>query len=127
MNDNSGTGLKFSNRYVFIPLAFKINAVNNIMWAIADLGKINLGDTSSKLEELGARLILFGNKVTEYVKGINTVSSDDLQSSKDKIDKIIEIANTLGAVSSDPIEQLVEKLKNFATDAIKKFVDCKQV
>ena len=101
----------------------KINAVNNIMWAVADLGKINLGDTSGKLEELGARLISFGNKVTEYVKGINTVSLDDLQSSKDKIDKIIEIANTLAAVSSDPIEQLGEKLKNFATDALKKFVD----
>lgn len=101
----------------------KINAVNNIMWAIADLGKINLGDTSSKLEELGARLVSFGNKITEYVKGINTVSSDDLQSSKDKIDKIIEIANTLAAVSSDPIEQFGEKLKNFATDALKKFVD----
>lgn len=101
----------------------KINAVNNIMWAVADLGKIDLGDTSGKLEELGARLISFGNKITEYVKGINTVSSDDLQSSKDKIDKIIEIANTLAAVSSDPIEQLGEKLKNFATDALKKFVD----
>lgn len=101
----------------------KINAVNNIMWAVADLGKINLGDTSGKLEELGARLCSFGNKITEYVKGINTVSSDDLQSSKDKIDKIIEIANTLAAVSSDPIEQLGEKLKNFATDALKKFVD----
>ena len=101
----------------------KINAVNNIMWAIADLGKINLGDTSGKLEELGARLGSFGNKVTEYVKGINTISLDDLQSSKDKIDKIIEIANTLAAVSSDPIEQLGEKLKNFATDALKKFVD----
>ena len=93
------------------------------MWAVADLGKIDLGDTSGKLEELGARLISFGNKITEYVKGINTVSSDDLQSSKDKIDKIIEIANTLAAVSSDPIEQLGEKLKNFATDALKKFVD----
>lgn len=101
----------------------KINAVNNIMWAIADLGKINLGDTSGKLEELGARLGSFGNKITEYVKGINTVSLDDLQSGKDKIDKIIEIANTLAAVSSDPIEQLGEKLKNFATDALKKFVD----
>lgn len=101
----------------------KINAVNNIMWAVADLGKINLGDTSGKLEELGARLGSFGNKVTEYVKGINTISLDDLQSSKDKIDKIIEIANTLAAVSSDPIEQLGEKLKNFATDALKKFVD----
>lgn len=101
----------------------KINAVNNIMWAIADLGKINLGDTSGKLEELGARLGSFGNKITEYVKGINTVSLEDLQSSKDKIDKIIEIANTLAAVSSDPIEQLGEKLKNFATDALKKFVD----
>lgn len=101
----------------------KINAVNNIMWAVADLGKIDLGDTSGKLEELGARLGSFGNKITEYVKGINTVSLDDLQSSKDKIDKIIEIANTLAAVSSDPIEQLGEKLKNFATDALKKFVD----
>ena len=101
----------------------KINAVNNIMWAIADLGKINLGDTSGKLEELGARLGSFGNKITEYVKGINTVSLDDLQSGKDKIDKIIEIANTLATVSSDPIEQLSEKLKNFATDALKKFVD----
>lgn len=101
----------------------KINAVNNIMWAVADLGKINLGDTSGKLEELGARLGSFGNKITEYVKGINTVSLDDLKSSKDKIDKIIEIANTLAAVSSDPIEQLGEKLKNFATDALKKFVD----
>lgn len=101
----------------------KINAVNNIMWAVADLGKINLGDTSGKLEELGARLGSFGNKVTEYVKGINTISLDDLQSSKDKIDKIIEIANTLAAVSSDPIEKLGEKLKNFATDALKKFVD----
>ena len=101
----------------------KINAVNNIMWAIADLGKINLGDTSGKLEELGARLGSFGNKITEYVKGINTVSLDDLQSGKDKIDKIIEIANTLAAVSSEPIEQLGEKLKNFATDALKKFVD----
>ena len=101
----------------------KINAVNNIMWAIADLGKINLGDTSGKLEELGARLCSFGNKITEYVKGINTVSLDDLQSGKDKIDKIIEISNTLAAVSSDPIEQLGEKLKNFATDALKKFVD----
>lgn len=101
----------------------KINAVNNIMWAVADLGKINLGDTSGKLEELGARLGSFGNKVTEYVKGINTISLDDLQSSKDKIDKIIEIANTLAAVSSEPIEQLGEKLKNFATDALKKFVD----
>ena len=101
----------------------KINAVNNIMWAIADLGKINLGDTSGKLEELGARLGSFGNKITEYVKGINTVSLDDLQSCKDKIDKIIEIANTLAAVSSEPIEQLGEKLKNFATDALKKFVD----
>ena len=97
--------------------------VRNIMWAIADLGKINLGDTSGKLEELGARLGSFGNKITEYVKGINTVSLDDLQSGKDKIDKIIEIANTLAAVSSDPIEQLGEKLKNFATDALKKFVD----
>ena len=101
----------------------KINAVNNIMWAIADLGKINLGDTSGKLEELGARLGSFGNKITEYVKGINTVSLDDLQSGKEKINKIIEIANTLAAVSSDPIEQLGEKLKNFATDALKKFVD----
>ena len=101
----------------------KINAVNNIMWAIADLGKINLGDTSGKLEELGARLVSFGNKITEYVKSINTVSLDDLQSSKGKIDKIIEIANTLAAVSSDPIEQLGEKLKNFATDALNKFVD----
>lgn len=101
----------------------KINAVNNIMWAVADLGKINLGDTSGKLEELGARLGSFGNKITEYVKGINTVSLDDLQSGKEKISKIIEIANTLAAVSSDPIEQLGEKLKNFATDALKKFVD----
>ena len=101
----------------------KINAVNNIMWAIADLGKINLGDTSGKLEELGARLCSFGNKITEYVKGINTVSLDDLQSGKDKIDKIIEISNTLAAVNSDPIEKLGEKLKNFATDALKKFVD----
>ena len=101
----------------------KINAVNNIMWAVADLGKINLGDTSSKLEELGARLGSFGNKITEYVKGINTVSLDDLQSSKEKIDKIIEIANTLASVSSDPIEQLGEKLKNFANDALKTFVD----
>lgn len=101
----------------------KINSVNNIMWAIADLGKINLGDTSGKLEELGARLGSFGNKITEYVKGINTVSLDDLQSGKEKINKIIEIANTLAAVSSDPIEQLGEKLKNFATDALKKFVD----
>lgn len=101
----------------------KINAVNNIMWAIADLGKINLGDTSGKLEELGARLGSFGNKITEYVKGINTVSLEDLQSGKEKVDKIIEIANTLAAVSSDPIEQLGEKLKNFATDALKKFVD----
>ena len=101
----------------------KINAVNNIMWAVADLGKINLGDTSGKLEELGARLCSFGNKVTEYVKGINTISLDDLQSSKDKIDKIIEIANTLASVSSDPIEQLGEKLKNFANDALKTFVD----
>ena len=101
----------------------KINAVNNIMWAVADLGKINLGDTSGKLEELGARLVSFGNKITEYVKSINTVSLDDLKSSKDKIDKIIEIANTLAAVSSDPIEKLGEKLKNFATDALKKFVD----
>ena len=101
----------------------KINAVNNIMWAIADLGKINLGDTSGKLEELGARLGSFGNKITEYVKGISTVSLDDLKSSKEKIDKIIEIANTLATVSSEPIEQLGEKLKNFATDALRKFVD----
>ena len=101
----------------------KIYAVNNIMWAIAGLGKINLGDTSGKLEELGARLGSFGNKITEYVKGINTISLDDLQSSKDKIDAIIEIANTLASVSSEPIEQLGEKLKNFATDALKKFVD----
>ena len=101
----------------------KINAVNNIMWAIADLGKINLGDTSGKLEELGARLGSFGNKITEYVKGINTVSLEDLQSGKEKIGKIIEIANTLAAVSSDPIEQRGEKLKNFATNALKNFVD----
>lgn len=101
----------------------KINAVNNIMWAISDLGKINLGDTSGKLEELGARLGSFGNKITEYVKGINTVSLDDLQSSKEKIDKIIEIANTLSAVSSEPIEKFGETLKKFASDAMKKFVD----
>lgn len=101
----------------------KINAVNNIMWAVADLGKINLGDTSGKLEELGARLGSFGNKIIEYVKSINTVSLDDLQSSKEKINRIIEIANTLASVSSDPIEKLGEKLKNFATDALKKFVD----
>ena len=101
----------------------KINAVNNIMWAVSDLGKINLGDTSGKLEELGARLGSFGNKITEYVKGINTVSLEDLQSGKDKIDNIIEIANTLAAVSSEPIEQLGEKLNNFATDALKNFVD----
>ena len=101
----------------------KIHAVSSILYAISSLGQINLGDTSGKLEELGARLGSFGNKITEYVKGINTISLDDLQSSKDKIDKIIEIANTLATVSSDPIEQLGEKLKNFATDALKKFVD----
>lgn len=101
----------------------KIHAVSSILYAISSLGQINLGDTSGKLEELGARLGSFGNKITEYVKGINTVSLDDLQSSKEKIDKIIEIANTLAAVSSEPIEQLGEKLKNFATDALRKFVD----
>ena len=101
----------------------KIHAVSSILYAISSLGQINLGETSSKLEELGARLGSFGNKITEYVKGINTVSLDDLQSSKDKIDKIIAIADTLAAVSSDPIEQLGEKLKNFATDALKKFVE----
>ena len=101
----------------------KIHAVGSILYAISSLGQINLGETSSKLEELGARLISFGNKITEYVKGINTISLDDLQSSKDKIDKIIEIANTLATVSSEPIEQLGEKLKNFATDALKKFID----
>lgn len=101
----------------------KIHAVSSILYAISSLGQINLGETSSKLEELGARLGSFGNKITEYVKGINTISLDDLQSSKDKIDKIIEIANTLATVSSEPIEQLGEKLKNFATDALKKFID----
>lgn len=101
----------------------KINAVNNIMWAIADLGKINLGDTSGKLEELGARLGSFGNKITEYVKGINTVSLDDLQSAKDKINKVIEIGNILSTVNSEPIEQFGEKLKNFATNALKEFVN----
>ena len=97
--------------------------IRGFVWELQKDNVITLGDTSGKLEELGARLGSFGNKITEYVKGINTVSLDDLQSCKDKIDKIIEIANTLAAVSSEPIEQLGEKLKNFATDALKKFVD----
>jgi len=101
----------------------KIHAVSTILYAISSLGQIDISEASSKLEELGARLISFANKITEYIKSLSTVSLEDLQSSKDKIDQIINIANTLAEVSSEPIEQLGERLKNFATDALKKFTD----
>lgn len=101
----------------------KVNAACNIMWAIKDLSGIDLNGLSSNVETLGSRLVSFANKITEFSKSMNTVSVDDLTSSKEKLNEIMNIANTLVTVNSEPLEKFNNSLSTFATDSLKKFID----
>jgi gas vesicle protein len=102
-----------------------VKTVNDLLWAISDLGEIDLSSTSGNLEELGARLGSFGNKITEYVKGVNTVKLEDYKKASDKIDSILEIANRLseGNKYADNINKLGNALEKVGKTSIQKFID----
>ena len=101
-----------------------VDAAVNVMQAISSLGNIDISNVSNNLEKLGSSLVTFATKIAEYVNGIKSLSINDLESSKEILNKIIEIINTISEVNGESVESLGGKLKTFATDSLKSFIDC---
>lgn len=101
----------------------KIYAAMEILRTIVDLSNIDIKGNGEKLEGLGGKLTSFANKLNEYMGSMNLLSVEDLEASKEKLNKVLEIANLLASVSSEPIEQLSDNLIHFAVDALQTFMN----
>ena len=100
----------------------KVNSACNVMWAIKDLAGADLNNITNKSEELGNKLVTFAGKIKEFAEGMNSVSEEALETTKQKLQKIIEIANSMTEYNTEALEKFSESLSRFGKESIQNFV-----
>lgn len=90
--------------------------------SIAELGKIDISNTGSNLEEFGARMISFANKLNEFMKSMAGVSKESVSSATTKVKDLIDMAKTVANTNVDSLKTFSKSLKDVAKDGVKGFV-----
>lgn len=100
-----------------------VNSACKAIKVIAALGKIDVKDTASGLEELGEELVDFGENLSDFVSSISDVSGDNITSAVNKVKEVIDLAKTAASTNIDSLKNFGSSLKEAATDGVKGFVN----
>lgn len=100
-----------------------VNSACKAIKAIAQLGKIDLGDTSSGIEKLGKKLGTFATKLSDFVNKMNEVGADGISSAVKKTKELIDLAKTAASANVESLSTFGKSLKSLAKDGVKGFVD----
>lgn len=99
-----------------------VTAATSLIKSLAELGSDDLSKLSSSVEEFGARLISFANKLNEFLGSMGLISEDNLKSAIDKISKIKDISSEASQIDSASIENFANSLKNLGDKGVDNFV-----
>ena len=97
----------------------------NIMYAISSLARLDLDSVSGKFGNFGDKLVIFAQKLSEFINGLKDVGKDELKEASDKMDEIVTLASKLMKVDSKTtksFKDFSDKLKTFGLDAVKEFI-----
>ena len=99
-----------------------VNSACTAIAAIADLGKIDLGTTSSGIEKVGTVLSKFSGGLTSFVNKMSEVGAENINSAVEKTNKLIELAKTAANTNIESLGTFGSSLKKVATDGVNGFV-----
>ena len=99
-----------------------VTAATGLIKSLAELGSDDLSKLSSSVEEFGARLISFANKLNEFLGSMGLISEDNLKSAIDKISKIKDISSEASQIDSASIENFANSLKDLGDKGVDNFV-----
>ena len=97
----------------------------NIMYAISSLARLDLDSVSGKFGNFGDKLVIFAQKLSEFINGLKDVGKDELKEASDKMDEIVTLASKLMKVDSKTtksFKDFSDKLKTFGLYAVKEFI-----
>lgn len=98
----------------------------NIMYAISTLANLDLESAANKFNNLGDKLVIFSQKLAEFINGLKQISKGDLTEALEKMDMITTLASKLVNVDSKTTKSFKEfsdKLKTFGLDAVREFIN----
>ena len=98
----------------------KIDKIVELVKAIANMTngeqQMDLDLTSSNIETLGARLISFSNKLSEFLKNMEAnVTAEQISSASTKMTAFIELVKSLAGVDFSQIEMTENQMTNLKT------------
>lgn len=99
-----------------------VNSACVALRSIAELGKTDISGMGSNLEEFGARMISFANKLNEFMKSMAGVSQESVNSATTKVKDLIDMAKTVASTNVDSLKTFSKSLKDVAKDGVKGFV-----
>ena len=99
-----------------------INSACKAITSIAELGKIDLGDTSSGIEKLGKKLSGFAKKLVDFVLKLGEIGASNIDSAVKKTKDLIELAKTAASTNVESLGTFGKSLKKVAAEGINGFV-----
>ena len=108
---------------------FGTNKINTIASAceaittIANLGKIDIKDTGSKLKSFGEKMVDFAKELKSFASKVGEVGYDSINAAISKVNSLISMAKTVADSNITSLTTFGTTLKQFAKDGVNGFVD----
>ena len=99
-----------------------INSACKAIKSIAELGRIDLGDTSSGIEKLGKKLSGFAKKLADFVLKLGEIGAGSIDYAIKKTKDLIELAKTAASTNVESLGTFGKSLKKVAAEGINGFV-----
>ncbi len=101
-----------------------VNAATAIIMAIADLGKIDVGKVSGKLEGLGKNMNKFGDQLKTFCNDkIGQIGYEGIKQAIDKCKDLIDLMMYIGTQDLNSVNKFGDDLVNVGENGVKKFVE----
>lgn len=99
-----------------------VNSACKAIKAIVSLGKIDLGNTSYGLGNLGKVLSKFADKLASFVDKMSEIGASNIDSAVKKTKDLIDLAKTAAGTNVKSLSTFGNSLKKVATEGVKGFV-----
>ena len=100
-------------------LESEVTAIELLRDAVSGIGETD-GDS---IDSFGDGIESLAKHLRSYASKMNEVSADDIDSSRTKIEGIVELLKSMNDISTEEFVSFGESLVKFATDSVKGFTD----
>ena len=99
-----------------------VNSACNVVKSLANLGEIDLGKMSSKIEKFGTNVVTFGSNLSSFCSKVSAIGSEKIVSAINKTRELFSLMKNISEINSNAVKTFGTSLKELGENGVNGFV-----